>query len=166
MSIYFVIPLLFVATLLQAALMPYLSVWGVSADLPLLLVLSWGLLRGGREGTLWGFVAGVFTDLFSGGPFGAATLSLMAAGASAGLGQSIVFRHYLLMPPLIALLGTLVYDLVYLVVLAVTGQSVMWLETLVRIILPSAALNACLILVVLGPTRLLHHRFAQEAIQI
>jgi len=146
--------------------MPHLSVWGVFADLPLLLVLSWGLLRGSREGAVWGFVAGLFTDLFSGGPFGAATLSLMAAGALSGLGQHIVFRHYLLIPSLIALLGTVVYDLLFLLVLAITGQTVMWLETLVRIILPSAALNACLIPLILGPMRLLHRRFGQEAIPI
>ncbi len=166
MTIYLVIPLMFAVTLLQAALMPYVSVWGVHADLPLLLVLSWGLLRGSREGAVWGFVAGVFTDLFSGGPFGAATLSLMAAGALGGLGQNVVYRHFLLMPPLVALLGTLVYDLLYLSILALTGGSVVWLETLAQLILPSAVLNACLMLLVLAPTRLLQRRFSQEAMQI
>lgn len=166
MTIYLVIPLMLFAALLQVALIPHLSLWGVFADLPLLLVLSWGLLRGSRQGALWGFVAGLFVDFFSGGPFGAATLSLMAAGALSGLGQTIVFRHYLLMTPLVAVLGTLVYDLLFLLVLAATGHTVIWLETAVRIVFPSAVLNACLILIVLGFTRLLHLRFGQEAIQI
>jgi len=154
------------AALLQVALIPHLSVWGVFADLPLLLVMSWGLLRGGREGLVWGFVAGIFTDLFTGGPFGAATLSLMAAGALSGQGQNIVFRHYLLLPSLVALVGTMVYDLLFLLVLQVTGHTVVWLGTVARIVVPSAALNACLIPIVLGLMRLLHRRFGQEAIQI
>jgi rod shape-determining protein MreD len=166
MTIYLVIPLMIAVTLLQVTLIPRLSVWGVFADLPLLLVLSWGLLRGAREGAVWGFVAGLFTDLFSGGPFGAATLSLMAAGALSALGRNVVFRHYLLLPPLIAFGGTVVYDLLFLLVLAATGQPVVWLGTVARIILPSAALNACLILIVLGLTRLLHLRFSREVIEI
>jgi rod shape-determining protein MreD len=165
-TIYLVIPLIFAAALLQVTLMPHLSVWGVFPDLPLLMVLSWGLLRGGREGAMWGFVAGLFTDLFSGGPFGAATLSLMTVGSLSGLGQNVGFRHYLLLPPLFALLGTVVYDLIFLLVLAVTGHTVVWLETVARIVLPSAALNAALIPIILGLTRLLHRRFGQEAIQI
>jgi rod shape-determining protein MreD len=165
-TIYLVIPLMIAAALLQVALIPHLSVWGVFADLPLLLVLSWGLLRGSREGVVWGFVAGLFTDLFSGGPFGAATLSLMAAGALSGQGQNIVFRHYLLLPSLMALLGTVVYDLLFLLVLQITGHAVVWLETVARIVVPSAALNACLIPIVLGLMRLLHRRLGQEAIEI
>lgn len=154
------------AALLQVALIPHLSVWGVFADLPLLLVLSWGLIRGSRQGAVWGFVAGLFTDFFSGGPFGAATLSLIAAGALSGLGQNVVFRHYLLLPPLVAFLGTLVYDLLFLLVLLVTGHTVVWFGTLGRIIIPSAALNACLIPILLGLMRLVHRRFGQEAIEI
>jgi rod shape-determining protein MreD len=166
MTIYLVVPLMIAVALLQVALIPRLSVWGVFADLPLLLVLSWGLLRGWREGAIWGFVAGIFTDLFSGGPLGAATLSLMAAGALSALGRNVVFRHYLLLPPLIAFAGTVVYDIVFMLVLEVSGRNVLWLGTLARIVLPSAALNACLILFVLGLTRLLHLRLSQEAIEI
>ena len=166
MTLYFVIPMLIAVALLQVALVPHLMVWGVFADLPLLVVLSWGLLRGGREGALWGFVAGLFTDFFSGGPFGAATLSLMAAGALSGLGQNIVIRHYFLLPPLMALLGTVVYDLLFLLIRAASGHTVLWLETVMRIVLPSAVLNAALIPLILGLARLLRRRFGQEAIEI
>ncbi len=166
MTIYLVIPLMLAAALLQVALIPHLRVWGVFADLPLLVVLSWGLLRGGREGAVWGFVAGLFTDFFSGGPFGAATLSLMAAGALSGMGQNVVYRHYLLLPPLIAFLGTLIYDLLFMAVMVLTGHSVVWLETLGRIIVPSAALNALLIPIVLSLMRLVHRRLGGEAIEI
>ena len=76
MTPYLVIPLLFLITIVQTALVPYLSTWGVFVDLPLLVVVSWSLLQGRREGLAWGLVAGVGIDVLSGAPFGAATLSL------------------------------------------------------------------------------------------
>jgi len=63
MTIYLVCPLLAVVGLLQATLVSRVAIWGVFPDLPLLVVVSWGLLRGSRQGLLWGFVAGIMVDL-------------------------------------------------------------------------------------------------------
>ena len=144
MSIYLVVPLLVVVGLLQTALMPHLALWGVFPDLPILVVASWGLLRGPVEGSLWGFIAGVTIDLFSGGPFGAATLSLVIVGLLAGLGKASALHSNITLPVLVVFLVTIIHNLIYLLVLQISGLNVTWLESLWRITLLSAALNALL----------------------
>ena len=41
-------------------------------------------------------------------------------------------------------LATIVYDLLFLLIVQISGSPVAWLDSLVRIILPSAVLNAVL----------------------
>ncbi len=121
MTIYLVIPLLAIVGLLQATFVSRVAIWGVFPDLPLLIVVSWGLLRGSRQGLLWGFVAGIIVDLFSGAPFGAATVPLMVVGFMAGLGETVVFRNVFLL--LLAMfLATVVYDLLFLFMVQISGD--------------------------------------------
>jgi rod shape-determining protein MreD len=143
-TIYLVVPLLLAVAILQTSVVPHLAVWGVFPDLPLLIVVNWSLVRGAREGIVWGFVAGVSIDLLSGAPFGAATFSLMLVGLLASLASATVVRVQSVLPPVTVFLVTLVYDLVFLSVVQVAGQPVDWGASLLRIALPSAALNAIL----------------------
>jgi rod shape-determining protein MreD len=164
-TIYLVVPLLVTVAILQSTLVSHFQIWGVFADLPLLAVVSWSLLRGPREGLIWGFIAGVSVDLFSGAPFGAATFGLMAAGFLSGLGHSTVFRSQLFLPFLVMLLATIVYDILFLLIVWISGYPVSWLDSLFRLILPSAALNAVLMPVVFVIMRWLNTRFGREEME-
>lgn len=165
MSIYFVVPLLVVIGLLQTTVVPHLVIWGVFPNLPLLVVASWSLTRGVREGMIWGFVAGLAVDLFSGAPFGAATLSLMAAAALSGVGEATVFRGHFVLPLVVIFLVTVVYELLFLLIVQISGQTVAWMESLLRIVAPAALLNTLLTPFVLGPMRFLHQRFGREGME-
>ena len=165
MTIYLVVPLLVVAAILQSTVMPQLAVWGVFADLPVLLVVSWGLLRGPREGVVWGFVAGVVVDLLSGAPFGAATLSLMLVGFLSGLGKNSVFAGHIVFPVVAMFLATLLYNVCFLLVVWLSGQPVIWLDSFARVILPSAVLNAALAPIVFLPMRWAYTRFGQQEME-
>lgn len=165
MTLYVVIPLLLLATVVQTALVPYLSMWGIFADLPLLMVVSWSLLQGRREGLVWGFVAGAAIDVLSGAPFGAATVSLSLVGFVAGLGETTVFRTHIALPLLAVFLATIVYDLLFLLIIRTLGQPVMWLDSLIRTVLPSAALNAILTPLIFLPLRFVHRRFVRQEME-
>ena len=165
MTIYLVVPLLVATAILQSTLVSHFRIWGIFADLPLLVVVSWSLLRGPREGLIWGFIAGVAVDLFSGAPFGAATFGLMAAGFLSGLGQSTVFRSQLFLPLLAMLLATIVYDMLFLLVVSISGYTVTWLDSLWHLILPSAVLNAVLTPVVFVIMRWLKTRLGREEME-
>jgi len=168
MTIYLLVPLMAIVGLLQATLISRVAIWGVFPDLPLLLVVSWGLLHGSRQGLLWGFVAGIVLDLFSGAPFGAATVPLMAVGFMAGLGENVVFRNVLLLL-LTIFLATVVYDLLFLLMVQISAPGLLgtvhrvdWSGSLVRIIGPSAILNALLGPVILAGMRALDRRFGRQ----
>jgi rod shape-determining protein MreD len=164
-TIYLVIPLLVIVAFLQTTIMPHLAIWDVFPDLPVLVVVSWSLLRGPREGVVWGFIQGVAVDLLSGAPFGAATLSLIAAGALAGLSGTTAFRAHFALPLLTMFVATIVYDMIFLLMVQISGDAVSWLDTLFRIVLPSAVLNTILTPLVLGGTRILHNRFRKEEME-
>ena len=149
MTIYVVVPLLVLVAVFQATIAPHLTIWGVFPDLPVLVVACWGLLRGAREGLIWGFVAGIVVDILSGAPFGAATLSLMLVGALSGLGASAVSRAFLVLPIVTIFFITIVYYAVFLLIVQITGGEVPWPDMMLRIVLPSAVLNAVLAPVVL-----------------
>jgi rod shape-determining protein MreD len=164
-TVYLVVPLLAVVAILQATILPHLTVWGVFPDLPLLVVVSWSLLRGVREGVVWGFIAGVAVDLLSGAPFGAATLPAIAVCLLAGLGQTTVFGAHVALPMLAMFLATILYDLLFLLVVSISGQAVIWLDSLLRIILPAAALNALLTPLAFWSMRKLSTWFSREEME-
>jgi rod shape-determining protein MreD len=164
-TLYVAVPLLIAIAILQSTIVPQLAVWGVFADLPLLVVVSWSLLRGSREGIVWGFIAGVAVDLFSGAPFGAATLPMIAVGFLSGLGQAAVFRAHIALPLVAMFLATFVYDLLFLLVVRISGYPVAWLESLLRLVLPSAVLNTVLMPVLFIIMRWLYTRFGRSEME-
>jgi rod shape-determining protein MreD len=164
-TIYLVVPLLTAIAILQSTVVTHVKIWGGFADLPLLVVVSWGLLRGPREGLIWGFIAGLAVDLLSGAPFGAATFGLMVAGLLSGLGKSTVFRSQIVLPLVSVLLATIVYDIIFLIVVWISGDPVAWLDSVVYLILPSAVLNAVLTPVVFVIMRWLSTRFGRTEME-
>jgi rod shape-determining protein MreD len=165
-TVYLVVPLLMVVAILQTTIAPRVVVMGVFADLPLLVVVSWSLLRGPREGMIWGFIGGFAVDLFSGAPFGSATLGLLFVGLLAGLSATTAVRGRFVLPVLAAFVATILYDLTFLLVTRFSGASVQWLGSLSRVILPSALLNAALALGVYAAMGWLHLRFGQEGMEL
>jgi len=164
-TLYLVVPALFLVVILQASAVPHLRIWGVFPDLPLILVVSWSLLRGSRAGLVWGLVAGLFLDLLSGTPAGAAMAALGTVGFLAGLARRSVFRAQLLLPVVVIVASTVLYDLLLLLAMFVAGRTVLWLETLGRVVLPSAALNLLLLPVIHFSLRGVYRRIAGEDVE-
>ena len=164
MTLYLVVPLLILVAILQASAIPHFRIWGVFPDLPLLVVVSWSLLRGSRSGLVWGTVAGLSIDLLSGTPTGAVTLALAAVGSLAGLTRRSAFRGQLLLPIAATFVATVLYNLIVLLAMLLSGRRVEWLETLTQVVLPAGVLNLLLLPVVYFPLRGLHHRLARKEV--
>lgn len=140
-SLYLVIPLLALAASIQSTIVPLMKLGGAKPDLVLLIVISWSLLRGSREGLGWGFLGGLCLDLLSGGPLGASSIGLMAASLLSGQGETNIYKGNLVLPIVFAVLGTLVYYGTLLVVLELTGRPVALMASLSQVILPAAIIN-------------------------
>ena len=165
MSIYLVIPALVIVALIQATWMPHLALYGVFPNLPLLVVTSCGLVKGVWSGALWGFIVGVAIDFLSGAPFGAATIALVVIGFLAGKAKLGAIRAQLALPMITVLVATLIYEVIFLSIVTISGEHAVWWESLVRIILPAAALNALLTPPVLWTMRWLDRRFTEKEME-
>lgn len=111
-------------------------------DLILIMVISYGLLRGPDEGLFFGLAAGLFLDLVAGGLIGVQTMSKSIAGFSAGLLEKTIFKDNLLVPVIAVFIGTLVLEsLNVLMYLSFHVNYNYWL-VLVSAIIPLSIYNA------------------------
>lgn len=156
MGRYVGIPLLLVAALLNATVMVELRVGNGAPDLVLLLVVSWALLADVQEALFWAVVGGVMQDLFSVAPLGASALGLVVVAFAADAAFGDVRRTNMLVPPVVAVAGTVVYHLGLIVVLRLAGYAVPLGEALAYVTLPAMIYNGLLILPVFRAMGLLH----------
>lgn len=145
---YLSIPVLAVAVLIQATVMPELRIGGGAPDLVLTLVLGYSLLTGFERGVVWAVVGGLLQDLLSAVPLGTTSLALVIMVAGAGFFLGRTAPRSFLVPPLVAAVGTVVVHGVTLAILAMTGRALPILSTLLSTTVPAVAYNMLLMLAV------------------
>jgi rod shape-determining protein MreD len=115
-----VIPL--AAALLQASVVPFVSIAGARPNLPVLVAASLSVASGARDAVWWAFVGGLAADLLSGGPLGALALASLVPVAAVGLGETSLRARSILGGALLVGVATLGAGLLYLLILIVVGQ--------------------------------------------
>lgn len=160
-STILMVPLLGVLSIVQTVVAPRLMVWGVRPDLLLLAVVVWSLFNGSHSGIVWAFVGGLWMDILSGGPMGGSSLALIAASLATGIGHNRFFRNNPFVPLAAAIVGTLVYSLVYLGILTLVGHQLSFLETVIELVLPTMLYNSILMLLL---TPLLYRWLERQAL--
>ena len=146
MPAWILIPLLGLVAIVQVAWLPLIPIFGFKIDLPLVIVVTWGLVGPIGEAAQWGFIVGLFLDLASGLPFGIHTLTLTVVGLLVGLGQTTFFRGNLIAPPAMMVAATLFDYIFVLAILSLFNWNIDWLDYIFRVILPTSILNT-----VVGP---------------
>jgi rod shape-determining protein MreD len=140
------IMLLGLVAILKSTLMPHLRVLGGAPDLMLMMVASWALLAPHTEAFFWAFVGGVAQDLLSGVPLGTSSLALLVVALLANMLQAQLYRSNVVIPLFVTLVGSVVFYLVVMGVLTLTGHAVDWIYTLLNIAAPTVILNLILAL--------------------
>lgn len=120
-SIYAAVPIMLLLALGQTAVLPHLTPFNLSPQLPLLVALGWGLLRGVDEGVVWSFVGGLCMDLFSMTPLGVTALAYMGAATAVLWTQKVLPANRFLLPVLLATLATVLTLLIQLILLRLLG---------------------------------------------
>lgn len=144
MSVYFGIPILLIAAVLQSTWLEGIRVVGGRPDLVLLLAVTWSIIRGAEEGALWGFIGGVFCDLLSGSGLGLWTLSLTIVGFLAGQRWVHALGPTVIRLALMSALGTLLGHLILLLTMALLDYPVNIGQSLISLAGPAALLNLVL----------------------
>jgi rod shape-determining protein MreD len=158
MGLYLAIPLLSLAVIFQASILPQLDLPGGGPDLVFLLVLSWAIDSELRQGVAWAFVGGIMLDLLSALPVGTHSIPLLViVFALSGVGGQI-YRLGLLLLIAMAVGGTLFQQLTLMTITALLGHRVMWLQEFTSIVLPTVFYNLILIVPVYWTVRRIQRR--------
>lgn len=163
---YAVFAVLAAVALLQSSVLYRFSLVGARLNLMLLVVVSWSLLRGSREGIVWGFIGGLALDFLSGAPIGSCALALTLAGYLAGLGQLTLYRTSPPFPSLVALGASVFYDIALIMVLSTTGRAAAWQEVLIGVTMPTALLGSLMMPLVYRGLTWLHRKTLPEEMEL
>lgn len=141
MSLYFGIPVLLVAAVVQSTWLERIRLLGGRPDLVLLLAVTWAIIRGANEGAIWGFVGGLFCDLLSGGGLGLWTISLTVVGFVSGLPWVHALGPTVIRLALMSALGTLLGHVLLVLVMSLVGRPVGVGRAIQTVAGPAALLN-------------------------
>jgi rod shape-determining protein MreD len=166
MGRYIGIPLLILAAILDATLMAELRIGGGAPDLVFLLVVSWALLSSVQEAMLWAVIGGVLKDALSLAPLGTSALGMVVVVFVADSLFGDVRRNNLVIPPVLAAAGTVIYHLGILVVLGRVGYGVPMGEGLLYVTLPTVIYNLILILPVFRLAGLIHRWLTPRRVRL
>ena len=93
----------------------------------LILVFSFGVIRGSVDGMLLGFGCGLLTDVFFAGVLGASALIYTVLGYLIGLLGRYYYTEFADMPLILCLISDLVYHLgVFVIMFLLRGQTHFW----------------------------------------
>jgi len=141
---YIGLPIVLIAAILDASVMPELRIGKGAPDLVFLVVISWALLADVGDAMLWAVVGGTVRDMLSVVPIGASALGLVVVAFAADALFGDVRRTNVLIPPLVMGVGTVVYHLSLLIVLRLDGHPVPLEVGLLNVTLPTAIYHVLL----------------------
>jgi rod shape-determining protein MreD len=118
------------------------AVGGGRLNLVLVLVAVWSLVRGMQEGLAAGLLGGLALDLMSGTPFGLNTVLLGLIGAGTAISGGTLARGGLALLFGTAVLTTVAYHGVTVLVLRVLGWDFPGIMHFVNVLVPTIFLNA------------------------
>ena len=100
--------------ILQTTLFPYLAIQGVFPNTALIIVTSYSLLRGSKEGALVGAGTGFLMDVFFHTYIGFYTALYLLIGLIFGRSQRSFFRENYILPIIFCAIATIFYQAVLL----------------------------------------------------
>lgn len=154
------LPVLLIAVVLQSVTLPGAALQSIRPDLVLVIAVGWGTLRGWEDGLVVGLIGGFMTDLTSATPWGINIVRLGVVGVAAGLAAQRLAREGPLVPIAAAASTTILGFALTVLGLQATRWALPWEHALVFQALPSAALNAAIMVAAFPVLRALSRRGA------
>ena len=103
--------LVILAFIVQTCIFPLLPFLAVYPNLMVILVFSFGFIRGSAWGMGYGLIAGLLMDLSSGGPLGFHTLIFIWMGYVNGICTKYYYEDYITLPLILSIVNGLWYSL-------------------------------------------------------
>jgi rod shape-determining protein MreD len=141
---------LFIAALLQSALLPRWQLLVVTPGLVVVLLLAWSAYRGVPEALAWVLVAGLVLDVLALDRLGTNALALLPIALLGGLSRGRFFHSALVFPMVLAMAATFLYVGTLLALRGLLGEGGDVSHMLGRVTVLQALLNALLVPPVYG----------------
>lgn len=134
--------LVLISVILEGTVLHSFAIYGVKLDLLLIWVVLFAFLEGPVRGFKYGFLIGFVEDLVTGKFFGLHTLTKMITGFIIGTLEPKIFKENYLVPIVVVFLGTLLNELLYLLLGNIIGFDLSWSTGLRQVILPLSFYNS------------------------
>ena len=115
--LFFIISICFV---LQTTVFPFLDFINTTPNLLIIVIASFGLMRGKKEGMLIGFISGLLIDIFCGFYLGMYALLYMYVGYLTGMYQKRLYPEDIKLPLVIIASSDLISNLLIYLILFLT----------------------------------------------
>ena len=146
-------PVLVGALILHQAVLPDLRLFGVAAEVLLLVAIAAGLAAGPDRGAVTGFVTGLVADLFMHTPFGLSALVYSLTGYAVGRFAGTILRSTRWIPVMTAAVASAGGIVAFAAAGSVLDQGHVVSGPLVTVVAVVALLNGLLSLLVIPATR-------------
>lgn len=150
--------LIILCFVVQTTLLQTFSIASVSPNLPVILTVSFALMRGKREGMFTGAFFGILMDIFYGPVLGFHTLLLTYAGYFNGYCYRIFYDDDIKMPVLLIGVSDFVYALIVYAFQFLLRGRISLLFYIRRIIIPEVIYTVLITLIVYRILLALNHK--------
>jgi rod shape-determining protein MreD len=127
---------------LQTAVFTHLRIFGAVPDLTLVATVAMAYEEGPMSGAIFGFAAGLATDLFLSTPLGLSALSFALTGYAVGLFQSGMIRESRGIASVLGGVGGLVGNTIFLIVGSIAGHDELFALHNVQIVIVASLYDA------------------------
>jgi rod shape-determining protein MreD len=103
--------IIIICFLCQSTVFHFIELAGVVPNLLLIVTMSFGLMRGRREGCLVGFFCGLLVDMFFGSVMGPYAFIYMTLGYANGFFHRIYYVEDVLLPMVMITVNDLLYNI-------------------------------------------------------
>lgn len=164
-GLYLAVGLLAFAVLAQATILPRVRLFGATANLVLVLVVVWSLLRSVDQGLILAFAGGLAVDLVAGLPLGASALALMVVCFLTSLSEGNFFQGHVFLAIIAVSLATPLHGWLVLLARQLRGVPIDWAGTTLHVIIPELLLNVVLASLIYPGLRRLIERLAVDRLE-
>ena len=128
--------IIIICFLCQTTVFHFLELSGVVPNLLLIVTMSFGLMRGRREGLLVGFFSGILVDIFFGNVIGPYAFIYMTFGYNNGFFHRIYYVEDVLLPMIMITLNDFFYNITIYIVFFMLQNKLNFMDYLSNVILP------------------------------
>lgn len=136
--ILIVAAIVLVGFLLQTCVFSKMELAGVTPNIILIVIASFGLMRGRKQGMLIGFFCGLLLDFFSGSIIGMYAIIYLYIGLLSGLFKRLFFGDDIKLPLLLIAASDIAYGILIYLLLFLTRGQVDFIYYFMNLIMPEA----------------------------